>query len=63
MVTTVTESFFRQRVESQIWEKMQPCDWLQLKAANGLSIPYLGYIELDLEVIGQVAPENWGAGG
>lgn len=41
MVTTVMESFFWQQVEPQTNKKMQPCDWLQLKAANGLSIPYL----------------------
>ncbi|XP_041967264.1 uncharacterized protein K02A2.6-like [Alosa sapidissima] len=57
MVTTVTESFFRQHVQSQTNETMQPCDWLQLKAANGLAIPYLGYIELDLEVLGKVLPK------
>ncbi|KAL2088289.1 hypothetical protein ACEWY4_015188 [Coilia grayii] len=57
MVTTVTESFFRQQVEPQIREKMQSCDWLQLKAANGLAIPYLGYIELDLEVLGKLLPK------
>ena len=36
---------------------MQPCDWLQLEAANGLTIPYLGYIELDLEVLGKALPK------
>lgn len=57
MVTTVTESFFRQYVQPQTNETMQPCEWLRLKAANGLAIPYLGYIELDLEVLGKVLPK------
>ena len=57
MVTTVTESFFRQHVQPQTTETMQPCDWLQLKAANGLAIPYLGYLELDLEVLGKTLPK------
>lgn len=57
MVTTVTESFFHQCIQPQVKEVMRPCDWLQLKAANGLAIPYLGYLELDLEVLGKVLPK------
>ena len=57
MVTTVTERFFRQFVQPHIRKEMQACDWLQLKAANGLAIPYLGYLELDLEVLGKVLPK------
>lgn len=57
MVTTVTESFFWKQVEPQTSEKMQSCDWLQLKAANELSITYLGYIKLDLEVLGKLPPK------
>ena len=30
------------------------CRWLQFHAANGLEIPYLGYVELDVEVLGKV---------
>lgn len=57
MVTTITESFFHQCIQPQITEQMQPCDWLKLRAANGLAIPYLGYLELDLEVLGRVLPK------
>lgn len=57
MVTTVTESFFRQQIEPHTSEKMQSCDWLQLKAANGLSIPYVGYIELDCVVLDKSLPK------
>lgn len=32
------------------------CHWLQLRAANGLSIPYIGYVELDIELCGRVVP-------
>ena len=31
---------------------------MQLKAANGLEIPYIGYIELDVEVLGKVVPQR-----
>ncbi|KAL0152450.1 hypothetical protein M9458_052173, partial [Cirrhinus mrigala] len=30
------------------------CNWLQLRAANGLTIPYIGYLELDVELCGRV---------
>lgn len=50
MVSTMSESFFFQNFK----EKLQSCNWLQLKAANGLEIPYLGYAEFDVEVFGKV---------
>jgi hypothetical protein len=50
MVTTVTESFFRKHF---IHLQRKDCKWLGLKAANGLDIPYTGYIELDVVVLGQ----------
>lgn len=53
MVSTITESFSRQHFESWGQEHLQACHWLQLKAANGLSIPYLGYIELGVELCGK----------
>lgn len=54
MVSTITESCFRQHFEPLGQEQLRSCQWLQLRAANGLSIPYLGYIELDIELCGQV---------
>lgn len=57
MVSTITESFFRQHFESWGQERLQACHWLQLKAANGLSIPYLGYIELSVELCDKFLPQ------
>lgn len=54
MVTTVTESFFLKHFK----EVPQSCRWLQLKAANGLEIPYVGYVELDVEVFGKIMPQK-----
>lgn len=54
MVSTMSESFFFQNFK----EKLQLCNWLQLKAANGLEIPYLGYAEFDVEVFGKVIPRR-----
>lgn len=53
MVTTITESFFREHLQHL---QKRDCKWLGLKAANGLDIPYVGYIELDVVVLGQCIP-------
>lgn len=54
MVSTVTESFFRQHFEPWGQERLKSCNWLQLRAANGLDIPFLGYLELDVELCGKL---------
>lgn len=56
MVSTVRESFFRQHFGIWDQEKLRSCHWLQLQAANGLPIPYLGYLELDVELCGRTLP-------
>lgn len=50
MVSTITESFFHQHFEPWGIDKLQTCNWLQLRAANGLTIPYIGYLELEVEL-------------
>ncbi len=57
MVSTITESGFREYFEPWDQERLKTCQWLQLGAANGLSIPYIGYIELDVELCGKVVPK------
>lgn len=54
MVSTITESCFSKNFESLGSQKLQSCHWLKLKAANGLDIPYIGYLELDVVVQGQI---------
>lgn len=54
MVSTVYESFFEQHFCST----PRPCNWLQLTAANGCDIPYVGYVELDVEIFGVVVPQR-----
>ena len=56
MVSTVRESFFRQHFATWGQEKLQSCHWLRLQAANGLPIPYLGYLELEVELCGRTVP-------
>lgn len=56
MVSTITESCFIQHFEPWGHERLRSCSWLQLRAANGLSIPYTGYMELDIELCGRIVP-------
>ena len=43
-VTTVTETFFERHMKSLGKDIVQPGFWFTLTAANGLQIPYCGYI-------------------
>lgn len=54
MVSTISEGFFKKHFP----DKLKACHWLELRAANGLSIPYLGYLEPDIEVCGVVIPRR-----
>ena len=56
MVSTVTESCFQEQFAPWGPDRLSSCHWLQLRAANGLAIPYLGYLELDVELCGKVMP-------
>lgn len=56
MVSTITESFFLQNFEPWGHEKLKSCHWLQLRAANGLDIPYVGLLEFNIEIFGKVIP-------
>ena len=49
MVTTITEKFFRENLMDK-FELNSSKKYLRLKAANGLEIPYIGYIETDVFV-------------
>lgn len=42
MVSTITESSFREHLESCGLDRLWSCNWLKLSAANGLAIPYIG---------------------
>lgn len=54
MVTTITESFFLAHFEPWGKERLNNCGWLQLRAANGSVIPFVGYLELDFVILGRV---------
>lgn len=57
MVSTITETCFRLRFEPWGQDRLRSCHWLQLRAANGLEIPYIGYLELDIELCGSTVPD------
>ncbi|KAK0141252.1 hypothetical protein N1851_021767 [Merluccius polli] len=57
MVSTITETFFYKHFEPIGRSSIQPCHWLQLRAANGLAIPYVGYTESDVELCGKLMPK------
>lgn len=56
MVSTITETCFRRHFEPWGQDRLKSCQWLLLRAANGLSIPYIGYLELDVELCGHLVP-------
>ncbi|KAK0134254.1 Retrovirus-related Pol polyprotein from transposon opus [Merluccius polli] len=56
MVTTVTEELFHRHFHS-LSDQLQHCRWLQLRAANGLEVPYLGYLEVDIHVLVKMLPK------
>ena len=61
MVSTIVESFFLKHFAPLGQDRRRSCQWLQLRAANELAIPYVDYIELDAELCGQ-AVSNWDPG-
>ena len=57
MVTTISQQFF----DTHLKGKCEPRDgshFLRLRAANGLELPYSGYVELDVEVDGYIVPDR-----
>ena len=52
MVSTIVESFFLKHFAPLGQDRRRSCQWLQLRAANELAIPYVDYIELDAELCG-----------
>ncbi len=59
MVTTISESFFKEVFQHWGAHKLKTCGWLALKAANSLDFPCVGYLELDIQVLGRKIPGHW----
>lgn len=56
-ISTISESFFRQHLLGKEEDVFPAAKWLKLTAANSLPIPYMGYVELDMEAMGLNIPE------
>ena len=56
MVSFVTEEFYKKKLQPTCGRVRKDGRMLTLRAANGLEIPYLGYLELDVEVDGVNVP-------
>lgn len=52
--STYKNTFFRQHFKPWGQDRLQDCQWLQHCAANGLTIPYFGYLVLDVELCGRL---------
>jgi hypothetical protein len=57
MVSTITDSFYRKCIEP-LGKTLNPTCYLHIKAASGLTIPYIGYIELDIKYKGILIPQR-----
>ena len=57
MVSTVTEAFYQEHLapKGTPLKSNGPC--LHITAVNGLEIPYIGYLELDLDCDGILLPQ------
>lgn len=56
-VSTLTESFFRNHLHGGDEDMHSTAKWLKITAANKLPLPYLGYVELDIQAMGLTIPE------
>ena len=51
-VSLVSESFFKEHIQSATCNLMSAHNWLTIRAVDGLEVPYLGYFETDIVVSG-----------
>ena len=57
-VSTITETFYRTHLAQTENHLQDTNKWLTIRAANGLTVPYVGYFELDIKVCGVVLPNR-----
>ena len=54
-VSTITESYYRQHQESNV-KLLDICSILRVSSSQGLDVPFIGYVELDANIMGRVFP-------
>lgn len=53
-VSTISEKFFKEYLAEK-WEDIHPTFmWLKITAASGLELPYMGYVELVLQLAAKI---------
>ena len=50
MVSLMSEQFFFNHIKPSGVNLREPIEWLKLKAANGLELPCIGYVEIDIVI-------------
>lgn len=50
-ISSVTASFFNQHLKPILGRGVGDCSWMHFSAAQGLDIPYIGYVETDIEAV------------
>jgi hypothetical protein len=56
-VSTITEKFYHQHLEDKCPKLVDPSSWLTITATNNLAVPYVGYFQVDVEVLGWTLPD------
>ena len=56
-MSTLTETFYREHLLPLGQPILDTTTWMKISAANGTNIPYVGYIELDVVLLGQQIPK------
>lgn len=54
--------FFKEQFGYFTDSQLRECAWLDLRAGNSLKLPYLGYLELDITILGKCVTRR-GVGG
>jgi hypothetical protein len=57
-VTTISEETFNQEIKGKSGDPVEAGQWLTLRAANGLEVPYTGLVVTTIEVDGIKIPET-----
>lgn len=56
-VTTMTESFYKEKIAPAYPDLLETGRWFRIRAANGLEVPYLGIVTLPVGVKDQTLPD------
>ena len=58
VVSTVSKDFFDKHLQPKVGDPQSAAAWLRLRAANGLDMPYEGYLSADVVVGGHKLPSR-----